>query len=299
VRAAHSLAPLLNAPGSTALTLAIIDSWRKLTPALARQSPQVSALSTEAAGDTAEALGNLLTFAAAQFNVGKNLSDVQIAILASEMLRIYWHWRFDEFAFVLREAVAGRYGTTYDRVDAATVHGWCATYEASRNLLEAEQAEHEVRLYKNPKPTPSPLASEPGYTELRAKIEAMSDAELMKGGSYYASLDSPTAEQVLKLAVATEVWGERMAAQQLAAIADSLPGRNVPSAREMAAQEKAEDVQLEYNMATGAYEAAGFKDFAGLQKLVAAGVPAAPAWHQVFPPACPKCTQRPDQCLCK
>jgi hypothetical protein len=274
---------LLNKTDPNERTLSLIKQWRCLTPTLARQSAQVSGLSAQARGDVAEALGNLLTFAAAQFNVGKNLNDIQIALLASEMLRIYWHWRFDEFSFVLREAVAGRYGITYDRLDAATVHGWCAAYEAGRNEWEADQVEQQVKAYKNSKPTPSPLATEPGYAALRATIDAMSDEELMKGGSYYASLAEPTPEEVLKLAVATEVWQERMAAQQLAEIAASLPGRNMPSAREMAAQEKAEDVQLEYNMATGTYEAAGFKDFIAIRQLVAdSGAPVAPTWLESF-----------------
>jgi hypothetical protein len=281
---------------------ALLDRQRGLTPALARLSPQVSGLASqeESAVDAVKALTNALLFTAHQFNVVRNMAELQMGILADELLERYWFWRFDEFLYVLREGVAQTWGKTYDRLDPPTVHEWCRAYQELRDMQVEHEATREAQAYKKAegKPAPSPLAAEPGYAALRAKVDAMSDAELMKGGSYYASIDCPTPEDAFKLAVATEVWQERMAAQQLAAIAESLPGRNLPSARELAAMEKAEDVQLELNMATGAYEAAGFKDFAGLQKLVAAGAPVAPAWHQVFAPACPRCTQRPDQCIC-
>lgn len=203
---------------------AIIKQWRGLTPAIAQQSAQVSGLEAAARGDVAEALGNLLTFAAAQFNVGKNLNDVQIALLASEMLRLYWHWRFDEFSLVLREAIAGKYGTTYDRIDAATVHAWCVRYEADRNATQAHLAEHEARAYKQAEQQPvrSELADKPGYAELRAKMEVLDDAQLCAGGKHYEALATRTEEEELKLGVAREVWNERRKAHYLRQIAERM-----------------------------------------------------------------------------
>jgi hypothetical protein len=244
VTGVHSLAFLLNQTEPALRTKALIKQWRGLTPAIAQQSAQVSALEAAARGDTAEALGNLLTFAAAQFNVGKNMTDVQIALLASEMLRLYWHWRFDEFSFVLREAVAGRYGTTYDRIDAPTVHEWCAKYEADRNATQAHLAEHEARIYKQAEQQPmrSELAGQPGYAELRAKMEVLNDDQLRAGGKHYESLASRTEQEELKLGVAREVWNERRKAHYLRQIAERMQNtpKPAPTLREqMAAQMQA------------------------------------------------------------
>lgn len=238
VTGVHSLEPLLNSNDPGKRVMLLIKQWRGLTPAIAQQSAQVSSLSAQAAGDTAEALGNLLTFAAAQFNVGKNLNDVQIALLASEMLRIYWHWRFDEFSFVLREAVAGRYGTTYDRVDAPTVHEWCAKYEADRNATQAQQGEQEARAYKlaEQQAPRSELAAHPkfgaDYANARAQLEALDDGELNATWRHY--LTAQREDNKFIAAVATEVVNERRKVhylRQLAERVQSAPAR-VPTLRE-------------------------------------------------------------------
>lgn len=243
VTGAASLGYLLNQTEPALRTKALIKCWGSLTPAIAQQSAQVSSLKAEARGDVAEALGNLLTFAAAQFNVGKNLNDVQIALLASEMLRIYWHWRFDEFNLMLREAVAGRYGTTYDRIDAATVHEWCAKYEANRNATQAHLAEHEARAFKQAEQQAprSELAGQPGYAELRAKMEGLSDTELCAGGKHYEALASRTEEQELKLGVAREVWNERRKAHYLRQIAERM--QNTPKAAPTLREQMATQMQ--------------------------------------------------------
>jgi hypothetical protein len=237
------LGPLLSNVPPGERTVALIQQWRRLTPALAQQAPQVSALEAVAPGDVAEALGNLLTFAAAQFNVGKNLNDVQIALLASEMLRLYWHWRFHEFSLMLREAVAGRYGTTYDRIDAPTVHEWCAKYEADRNATQAYQAEHEARAYKQAEQQAprSELAAHPkfgaDYADVRAQLEVLCDGELNATWRHY--LTAQRADNKFIAAVATEVVNERRKAhylRQLSARVQNAPAR-VPTLQEQMYQQ--------------------------------------------------------------
>lgn len=212
---------MLAEPGSSTLALAIADKWRGLTPAVARQSAQVSALTKtapELAQDAAEALGNLLTFAAGQFNVGKNLTDVQLALLASDMLERYWHWRFDEFAFVLKEAVGGRYGTTYDRIDAPTVHGWCAKYETERTALleaDAERRHKAFRLAENNREALLPAELMPELY-FRAKLEGMPDDELRRGIRFYwphRAEEMPRKKLRIALAILREraAWAEHEA----------------------------------------------------------------------------------------
>lgn len=259
VTAQRWLAPWLSSAETSELARQVLRTWRDLTPATARQSPQASALTAAARGDTAEALGNLLTFAAGQFNVGKNLTNVQVAVLANQLLRDYWHWRFDEFALVLREAVAGRYGTTYDRVDAPTVNGWCQLYEAQRNALEAEATEQQVREWKRQQPATSPLARDPAfgpdYQGARQQLEALSDADLVATGRHYQQ--QADAESQFIRAVALEVHQERRAARKLRELLATLPGKELPTAREVYQQQRAEDAAVERAVRRGDFEAAG------------------------------------------
>lgn len=228
--------------------MALAAKWGSLTRQNVQQSPQVAALvkadGGALAGDAVEALGNLLNFAAQQFNVGKNLNDVQIALLASEMLRIYWHWRFDEFSFVLREAVAGRYGTTYDRIDAPTVHEWCAKYEADRNIMQAQQVEQEAQAHKltEQQAPRSELAEHPRfgdeYQGVRAQLEALNDGELNATWRHY--LTAQRADNKFIAAVATEVVNERRKAHYLRQLAERVQSAptHVPTLREQMYQQK-------------------------------------------------------------
>jgi hypothetical protein len=220
-------------------TKALIKCWGSLTPAIARQSAQVSTLKAQAKGDTAEALGNLLTFAAAQFNVGKNLNDVQIALLASEMLRLYWHWRFDEFSLVLREAIAGRYGAVYDCIDARTVHEWCAKYEASRNEVEAAASEQQAREHKlaESRPPASPHVAHPDYASVCAQLEALRDGDLVATARHYRQ--QPGEESQFVADVADEVIGRRNLSLVLRPLRERLENQEkpLPTLREQMAKQ--------------------------------------------------------------
>lgn len=279
-----------------ALGLAILRKWRGLSPATARLSAQVSALTKADRKTTVQALANLLTFAAGQFNVGKNLTDVQTAILARDLLDTYWHYRFDEFAFVLREAVRGRYGTSYDRVDAPTVHGWCLRYEADRAELltdEAEQQARQFKLFEQGKAQLPATAPSAAVQALRAKIEQMDNQTLANGLAYYEGLPAPTAEEQLKLEVAREVVGERKAAYYLAQLAARFPAGSQAetSSEQLRREQEFQRVKAEYftqKMHREAQET-GAEVVEESRPALASGP---------FPPACPKCTQRLDQCIC-
>jgi hypothetical protein len=249
---ANSLAPYLPIAGSSPIeqAVALATKWGKLTRQNVQHSPQVAALVNgdggELAEDTVEALGNLLTFASGQFNVGKNLNDVQVAVLAIQLLVTYWYWRFDEFAFVLREAVAGRYGTTYDRIDSPTVNEWCAKYEAERGTIQADQFEHEARAYKQAEQQPvrSELATHPtfgpDYAGVRAQLEALGDAQLKATWQHYQQ--AQRADNKFIAAVATEVVNERRKAHYLRQVAEGMqqaPTRQPTLREQMASQMQA------------------------------------------------------------
>jgi len=193
--------------GSTELALAIVDRQRGLTPAKALESPQLSALSRHAPGDAAEALGNLLIFTSAQFNVPRNLSDVQVALLVNDLLARYWHWRFDEFVYLCREAIAGRWGCHYATVDAPTVHSWCVAYAEVRDA-EVEHAAEQQRLATQRAERqvgPSRADDEQAF---RRHLESLSDEQLQQGIAYYQHYaDAPHA--ALRVELAAEVLLDR------------------------------------------------------------------------------------------
>ena len=237
-RPPFSLAPLLSGAGSSdSVGAAILDRQRGLTPALARLSPQISGLLAEeqASVDTAQALNNALLWTAHQFNVVRNMANVQMGILADELLERYWFWRFDEFLYVLKEGIAQTWGQTYDRLDPPTVHGWCLAYQELRDQQIEHEAQQRATAFKKAEaaaPRPAVLNSA-AYYELRARLEQLSDQELVNGEAYYAAIDDRTQAQEFKLFVASEVANERRAAHWLRQIAKALPDE---SAKEEASE---------------------------------------------------------------
>ncbi|GAB3303534.1 hypothetical protein [Hymenobacter tenuis] len=201
---------------SRSLALSIADKQSGLTPALARQSPQVSALRRAAPGDAAEALANLLTFTAHLFNVVRNLSEVQITLLAQDLMERYWHWKFDEFIYVFREATAGRWGKVYDRLDAGTVHEWCKAYEieVQQPLLE-KQALNESAKFKQLEQGAA-LNENMNRVYTKHALLTRTNEELEAGIDYYwRHLDAPGAD--MKIELANEILEERAAAAKRAA----------------------------------------------------------------------------------
>lgn len=192
---------------------------RGLTPAKAQQSPQLSRLRREAPGDLAEALGNLLTFTAQQFNVVRNLTDMQVMLLVGDLTERYWRWKLDEFAYVFREAVAGRWGKVYDRLDPPTVQEWCAAYDAERQEQIAVQAESEAaKLKAAEKDTAAPSDMARAY--LKARMETLSDEDLDKGMMYYKA-NASLPDAALKFDLAAEILAHRWAAP--AAVKPAVP----------------------------------------------------------------------------
>lgn len=284
--------------------------FNSLTFATARESPQVSGLTKtdpELADDAAEALANLIAYACNQFNVGKNMSDVQTAILANDLLKTYWYWRFDEFTYVLGQAIRGKFGPVYDRIDAPTVNEWCEKYAADREGLLTLEAEQQAKAYKLAEINRAPAdTTTPEGQALREQLAQLSDADLEKGWHYYCGLPEPlTPEQSLKLAVATQEVNERRRAYWLPVILAQFQATPGKTASEQEAEIKTEKRRIELALLTGNHEAAGLRGPAGGEKLDWYGNPATPLPAADSPasgpflPACPRCLQRPEQCICE
>jgi hypothetical protein len=195
--------------------------------------------------DVAEALSTLLVFTAQQFNCVRNLTDLQIMLLANDLPARYWHWRIDEFAYVLKEAVAGRWGKIYDRLDPPTVQEWCAAYDAERQeAVSAESESTAAKLKASEKNTAPPLDMSKAY--LRARLEALSDEDLDAGMTHYKQ-NPHLPDARLKLELAAEVLAARWAYPVA-----------TPTAR--SAAQRAEDHAMELALARGDRAAAGLPD---------------------------------------
>lgn len=175
--------------------------------------------------DTTQALTNALLWTAHQFNVVRNMANLQLSILADELLERYWLWRFDEFLYVLKEGIAQAWGQTYDRLDPPTVHGWCLAYQEIRDQQIEHEAQQAATAHKKAEQATPRLAvlNSAAYYELRARLEKLTDQELVNGEAHYAALEDRTEEQEFKLFVASEVVNERRAAHYLRQIAKALP----------------------------------------------------------------------------
>ena len=222
-----SLEPLLNGDStSETVALAILDRQRGLTPILAMESPQISGLLRESATalDATQALTNALLFTAHQFNVVRNMANLQMAILADELLERYWFWRFDEFLYVLKEGVAQTWGKTYDRLDPPTVHEWCRAYAEVRDQLVEHQSQQRAVSFKKAEGTgPAPVLASPEVQALWVQLDRLDNQTLVDGVAYYEALPSPTPEQVRKLAVATELANQRRRAHYWAQVGQQFP----------------------------------------------------------------------------
>jgi hypothetical protein len=131
------------------LSLSLLAKQQGLTPAKARESPQVSWLFKHDPDGLAEAVSNMLIYTSQLINCPRNLTNFQVLVLAQQLPERYWRWHIDEFAFVFKEAVAGVWGKVYDRLDPAIVHEWCAQYETQVQCqLMADEAESKAAIYK-------------------------------------------------------------------------------------------------------------------------------------------------------
>lgn len=198
----------MNTEAPRPLVLSLLAKQRGLTPAKARESPQVAGLRRYDEDGTAEALCNLLIFTAQQLNVVRNLTNLQVVLLSQKLLDRYWHWRMDEFMHVFTEGVAGTWGKVYDRLDPGIVQEWCTQYETQvQGQLIADEAESRAAAFKAAEAgtsAPDDLhLLRRGY--LRLRLQNQTDEALhhvldecrLRPGAPSAALNKELAEEIL------------------------------------------------------------------------------------------------------
>lgn len=80
-------------------------------------------------------------------NVGKNLTNAQIAYIASRIMRSYWMLKPEEVKFVLYRAVERE--KLFDRLDPNLVLGWFADYDNERTEEAMRQSDQEALQRQN------------------------------------------------------------------------------------------------------------------------------------------------------
>jgi predicted RNA-binding protein Jag len=83
------------------------------------------------------------------FNIGKTMSDVQIASTADLILEDFKLLKPDDFVLCFKRAKKGYYGKVYDRLDGQVIIEWLSQYECERNAeIEQFRAKEKRELEK-------------------------------------------------------------------------------------------------------------------------------------------------------
>lgn len=77
----------------------------------------------------------MLTDLVSFFNVGKTMSEVQLAQTAEIIVDTYGYLKIDDFKYCFTSAKKGLYGTVYDRLDGNVIITWIEQYLSDRILV--------------------------------------------------------------------------------------------------------------------------------------------------------------------
>ncbi len=66
------------------------------------------------------------------FSIGKNLSDRQLELLGEFILEDYYYLTIADLKLCFKNAIKGKYGKVYDRIDVQIVCEWLSTYAENR-----------------------------------------------------------------------------------------------------------------------------------------------------------------------
>lgn len=92
------------------------------------------------------------------FNVGKSMSDSQVANVADMITSEYGFLKIDDFKLCFNRAKKGVYGQSYDRIDGQVIFCWLNKYIDERyNQADEESFREHSEMKMNEKRTQSIL----------------------------------------------------------------------------------------------------------------------------------------------
>jgi len=106
--------------------------------ALIRDQPQISTLAREDKKSTRKYIYSLLSDLNSYYKVNPEmkLKDAEIVDLTLTLMKDYFHYRVQDFALFVRNAKAGRYGKSFNRLDGPMIHEWIVKYDQERSYIQ-------------------------------------------------------------------------------------------------------------------------------------------------------------------
>ncbi|MBD5367225.1 MAG: hypothetical protein HDR82_09575 [Bacteroides sp.] len=89
------------------------------------------------------------------FNVGKNMSDTQIALTADLIIETYWYMKLEEIKYCFRRAMKRE--KLFDRIDGNIILGWLKEYDTERTEQAIRASDQQLTQQHN-QPTADPRA---------------------------------------------------------------------------------------------------------------------------------------------
>jgi len=87
----------------------------------------------------------MITDVVEQLNVGKTMNDKQVGRAAELIADEFYYLKPDDFKLCFDNAVKGRYGATYDRIDIQIICSWLNKYTGER-MDEADNTSYQQHL---------------------------------------------------------------------------------------------------------------------------------------------------------
>ena len=102
------------------------------------------------------------------FNAAGDMNDTQVAMTVDFILEEYPYMQADDITLCFRNAMKGKYGKLYNRIDGQIILGWLREYNRERCTAADRHSynEHKAHLSEEAKPTEGIF-----YAEYRAELE--------------------------------------------------------------------------------------------------------------------------------
>lgn len=124
------------------------------------------------------------------FNAGNDMNDTQVAMTVDFILEEYPYMQTDDITLCFRNAMKGKYGKLYNRIDGQIIMGWVKAYNSERCTAAQATSENESKTRKQDEKSVSytqyfdmirEKAANGDKEALKAMNNAFSINKLMKG----------------------------------------------------------------------------------------------------------------------
>jgi hypothetical protein len=113
------------------LSLSAFESKLTVAKVTALENTPLSVIRKENEGTFLKAISLMLIRVTELINVTNSLTPAQIAMLTTSIGDKYYYLRLEELAYVFSGACNGRYGKSYNRLDAEIVMAWIENYDVN------------------------------------------------------------------------------------------------------------------------------------------------------------------------